>query len=127
MIWNVLEMFWNYFFHFAFYTETINNFAINFGGFLKNFSLSYISTIRPLLYVLLLISLTQRYSWFLKYMVFFSLISILSFQINSSIVPIGKKLKHRVKNNHLSPNQWNKFILRKDSFIVDTRKEFEFK
>ena len=48
-------------------------------------------------------------------------------KLKKEVVPIGKKLKHRVKNNHLSPNQWNKFILRKDSFIIDTRKEFEFK
>tara|TARA_B100001564_G_scaffold138114_1_gene115999 strand:+ start:16 stop:915 length:900 start_codon:yes stop_codon:yes gene_type:complete len=48
-------------------------------------------------------------------------------KLKKEVVPIGKKLKHRVKKNHLSPNQWNKFILSKDSFIIDTRKEFEFK
>ncbi|MFL2853443.1 MAG: rhodanese-like domain-containing protein [Candidatus Pelagibacter sp.] len=48
-------------------------------------------------------------------------------KLKKEVVPIGKKLKHRVKNNHLSPDQWNKFILRKDSFVIDTRKEFEFK
>ena len=48
-------------------------------------------------------------------------------KIKKEVVPIGKKLKTRVKNSHLSPKEWNNFVLDKKTFIIDTRKEFEFK
>ena len=48
-------------------------------------------------------------------------------KIKKEVVPIGKRLKTRVKNSHLSPKEWNNFVLDKKTFIIDTRKEFEFK
>ena len=48
-------------------------------------------------------------------------------KIKKEVVPIGKKLKKKVKNNHLSPKEWNNFVLNKDTYIIDTRKNFEFR
>ena len=48
-------------------------------------------------------------------------------KVKKEVVPIGKRLKKKVKNNHLSPEEWNNFVLNKDTYIIDTRKDFEFR
>ena len=48
-------------------------------------------------------------------------------KVKKEVVPIGKRLKKKVKDNHLSPKEWNDFVLNKDTHIIDTRKNFEFK
>ena len=48
-------------------------------------------------------------------------------KVKKEVVPIGKRLKKKVKDNHLSPKEWNNFVLKKDTYIIDTRKDFEFR
>ena len=48
-------------------------------------------------------------------------------KVKKEVVPIGKRLKKKVKDNHLSPKEWNNFVLNKDTYIIDTRKDFEFR
>ena len=48
-------------------------------------------------------------------------------KVKKEVVPIGKRLKKKVKDNHLSPKEWNNFVLNKDTNIIDTRKDFEFR
>ena len=48
-------------------------------------------------------------------------------KLKKEVVPIGKRLKIKVKDNHLSPKEWNNFVLNKDTYIIDTRKDFEFR
>ena len=37
------------------------------------------------------------------------------------------KLNKIVTKNKIEPKDWNKFILKKDTVLIDTRKNFEFK
>ena len=48
-------------------------------------------------------------------------------KIKNEVVPIGMKLNKIVKKNKIEPNDWNKFILKKETVLIDTRKSFEFK
>ena len=48
-------------------------------------------------------------------------------KIKKEIVPLGIKVKKKISDNELTPNEWNKFIKRKDTILIDTRKNFEFK
>ena len=48
-------------------------------------------------------------------------------KIKKEVVPIGMKLNKIVTKNKLEPKDWNKFILKKETVLIDTRKNFEFK
>ena len=48
-------------------------------------------------------------------------------KIKKEVVPIGMKLNKIVTKNKLEPKDWNKFILKKETVLIDTRKSFEFK
>ena len=48
-------------------------------------------------------------------------------KIKKEVVPLGIKIKKKISDNELTPQEWNKFINRKDSILIDTRKNFEFK
>ena len=48
-------------------------------------------------------------------------------KIKSELVPLGIKIKKKVSDNQLTPKEWNRFIKRKNTIIIDTRKNFEFK
>ena len=48
-------------------------------------------------------------------------------KIKSEVVPLGIKIKKKISDNELTPNEWNRFIKRKNTIIIDTRKNFEFK
>ncbi len=48
-------------------------------------------------------------------------------KIKSELVPLGIKIKKKISDNELTPNEWNRFIKRKNTIIIDTRKNFEFK
>ena len=48
-------------------------------------------------------------------------------KIKKEVVPIGMKLNKIVKKNKIEPKDWNKFILKKETVLIDTRKNFEFK
>ena len=48
-------------------------------------------------------------------------------KIKKEVVPLGIKIKKKISDNELTPHEWNKFINRKDSILIDTRKNFEFK
>ena len=48
-------------------------------------------------------------------------------KIKKEVVPIGMKLNKIVTKNKIEPKDWNKFILKKDTVLIDTRKDFEFK
>ncbi len=80
-----------HFFLFLLNTDFIVNMRNNSTGLLKSFQFEYVKNIFPLLYVLLLLFITKNNNNFLKFLVYPSLLSILIFQINSSIVPIIKK------------------------------------
>ena len=48
-------------------------------------------------------------------------------KIKKEVVPIGMKLNKIVTKNKVEPKDWNKFILKKETVLIDTRKSFEFK
>ena len=48
-------------------------------------------------------------------------------KIKSEVVPLGVKIKKKISDNELTPNEWNRFIKKKNTIIIDTRKNFEFK
>ena len=48
-------------------------------------------------------------------------------KIKKEVVPIGMKLNKIVIKNKIEPKDWNKFILKKETVLIDTRKNFEFK
>ena len=48
-------------------------------------------------------------------------------KIKKELVPIGIKLKKRIINNQIDPENWNKFIKKKNTVTIDTRKSFEFR
>ena len=48
-------------------------------------------------------------------------------KIKKEVIPIGLKLNKIVTKNKIEPKDWNKFILKKETVLIDTRKNFEFK
>ena len=48
-------------------------------------------------------------------------------KIKKEVVPIGMKLNKILTKNKIEPKDWNKFILKKETVLIDTRKNFEFK
>ena len=50
-------------------------------------------------------------------------------KIKKEVVPLGIKInsKNKSKNNYLSKKSWNKLISNKDTFLIDSRKPFEYK
>ena len=48
-------------------------------------------------------------------------------KIKKEVVPIGMKLNKIVTKNKIEPKDWNKFILKEETVLIDTRKNFEFK
>ena len=48
-------------------------------------------------------------------------------KIKKEVVPIGMKLNKINSKNKIEPKDWNKFILKKETVLIDTRKNFEFK
>ena len=50
-------------------------------------------------------------------------------KIKKEIVPMNLSInpKERNMNSHLDPKDWNKLIKNKDTYIIDTRKPFEYK
>ena len=48
-------------------------------------------------------------------------------KVKKELVPIGIKLKKRIIDNQINPEDWNNFIMKKKTVIIDTRKNFEFK
>ena len=49
-------------------------------------------------------------------------------KIKKEVVPMNLSLKSKERNlkTHLDPREWNKLIKNKDTYIIDTRKPFEF-
>ncbi len=48
-------------------------------------------------------------------------------KVKKELVPIGIQLKKRIIDNQINPEDWNNFIKKKKTVIIDTRKSFEFK
>jgi len=50
-------------------------------------------------------------------------------KIKKEVVPMGFHLfsKNKKKNNHIEPYKWNNLIKNKNTFILDSRKPFEYK
>ena len=50
-------------------------------------------------------------------------------KIKKEVVPLGVKInsKNKSKNNYLSKKSWNKLIGKKNTFLIDARKPFEYK
>ena len=48
-------------------------------------------------------------------------------KIKKELVPIGSLLSKRVINNQIEPKKWNSFIKRKNTILIDTRKNFEYR
>jgi len=50
-------------------------------------------------------------------------------KIKAEVVPIGLNINEKIKKNnqYVDPNEWNKLILKKDIFLIDARKPFEYK
>ena len=48
-------------------------------------------------------------------------------KIKKEVVPMGVKIFKRELKNHVDPNNWNKLIKDKSTFLLDARKPFEYK
>jgi len=71
--------------------EVINNLRNNYNGLIKTFHITGVKTYLPILHVFLFLYLTKKKRWFYNFLIYPGLVSLLIFQINSSLVPIGKK------------------------------------
>jgi len=67
---------------------------------IKTFNITGITTYLPILYAFLFLYLIKKNEWFYKFVVYPSIISIFIFQINSSLVPIGKKYVLKEKDSY---------------------------
>ena len=48
-------------------------------------------------------------------------------KIKNEVVPMGINIFNKIKkNNHIEPSKWNKLIKDKNTFVLDSRKPFEF-
>ena len=47
-------------------------------------------------------------------------------KIKKEVVPMGIRIIKRKTKNHVDPTKWNKLIKDKDTFLIDTRKPFEY-
>ena len=48
-------------------------------------------------------------------------------KIKNEVVPMGLNIFNKIKkNNHIEPSKWNKLIKDKNTFVLDSRKPFEF-
>ena len=47
-------------------------------------------------------------------------------KIKKEVVPMGVKIFKRELKNHVDPNNWNKLIKDKSTFLLDARKPFEY-
>ena len=49
-------------------------------------------------------------------------------KVKNEVVPMNLTLNSKERNldTHLDPNEWNELIKKKDTYIIDTRKPFEF-
>ncbi len=47
-------------------------------------------------------------------------------KIKKEVVPMGMKITKRKLDNHLEPLKWNKLIKKKNTFLIDARKPFEY-
>ena len=48
-------------------------------------------------------------------------------KVKNEVVPMGIKIHRRKSTNHIDPAKWNKLIRDKNTFLLDTRKPFEYK
>tara|TARA_B100001027_G_scaffold208584_1_gene173985 strand:- start:5385 stop:6284 length:900 start_codon:yes stop_codon:yes gene_type:complete len=48
-------------------------------------------------------------------------------KIKKELVPIGVNLNKRINHNQVDPKNWNKFMEKKNTILIDTRKNFEFR
>ena len=48
-------------------------------------------------------------------------------KVKKEVVPMSMKVIKRIKENHIDPNKWNKLIKKKNTFLIDVRKPFEYK
>jgi len=48
-------------------------------------------------------------------------------KIKKEVVPMGIKILKRKSDNHLQPVKWNKLIKKKNTYLIDARKPFEYK
>ena len=48
-------------------------------------------------------------------------------KIKKEVVPMGIKIYKRKSKNYIDPNNWNKLIKDKNTFLLDVRKPFEYK
>ena len=50
-------------------------------------------------------------------------------KIKKEVVPMNLRLSNRIKkkNTHIDPTKWNKLIKKKETFLLDARKPFEYK
>jgi len=50
-------------------------------------------------------------------------------KIKKEVVPIGLSLNGKIKKNnqYIDPNKWNELIKKKDIFLIDARKQFEYR
>jgi len=76
---------------FVAHTETISGLRNSSTGLFKAFHFEYITWVVPLLYLIILSFLLHRDTLIKRYLKVLCLLSIIFFQINSSIVPFGKK------------------------------------
>jgi len=80
--------------------EIISSLRNNSSGLIKTYNFTWIKRYLPILHIFLLLYLTRKKEWFYKFLLYSSLISILFFQINSSLTPIGKKYLQRNGNDY---------------------------
>ena len=71
--------------------DLVNNFRNASEGLIKTFNFEYIAWVTPLLFLIILSLIFKFNNNYLRYLKFISLLTIFLFQINSSIVPLGKK------------------------------------
>lgn len=89
-----------HFFQFFLNLEIITNVRNNASGFIKNYHFTWIQSYLPILYVFLFTYLIKEKENSHKFLIYPTIISILFFQINSSMLPIAKKYVLKEGNDY---------------------------
>lgn len=103
-----------HFYLFLLKLEFISELRYNAVGFIRTFGWGYIQVVVPLLHVLIFLYVAKKNIKYKNYLIYFSLLSLLIFQINSSFTPIVKKYFLNGDHNYKNIYTFNGYYSYKD-------------
>ena len=86
-------------------------------GIFKSFNLEYMKWVTPILFLILLSILLKNNNYYKKYLKVFYIMTIILFQISSSVVPFAKKYLIK-ENNYRNLYTFNEYYMYDDYFKI---------